>query len=172
MTACLYYSCLSLKPEMHLSGFQKEKKNLQKPTTKKIWHLDIKVYWFFSVRASLSGGTTRSGSKERWGSAGEDLDFSWGMGCDGGLFSENSCCWMETAQYSCSWWKGTWRNDTTSCFVFLQDNFFCGVVLYILTGRQSPLTLWKPWGFRSWQSANLKTLIKAFSCFTVLRSWT
>lgn len=64
MTACLYYSSLLLKPEMHLSGFQKEKNpQAQKTSGMPI----IKVYWFFSVRASLSGGTTRSERKERRG---------------------------------------------------------------------------------------------------------
>lgn len=40
--------------------------------------------------------------------------------------------------------------NTTSCFVFLQDYFFCAIVLYTLTGKQSPLTPWKFWGFRYW----------------------
>lgn len=68
MTACLYYSSLSLKPEMHLSGFQEEKKNPQKPHNRKTsGMLIIKVYWFFSIRTSLSGGTTRSERKEKRG---------------------------------------------------------------------------------------------------------
>lgn len=76
MTACLYYLSLSLKPEIHLSGFQKEKKSTKTPQPKKpSGMLIIKVYWFFSVRASLSGDTTRSESKERGGEV--PLEKSW-----------------------------------------------------------------------------------------------
>lgn len=73
---------------MHLSGFQKEKIHTKKPTApspESSGMLIIKAYWFFSVRASLSGGTTRSESKERRGEVPLEKTSIFFSGGEGGL---------------------------------------------------------------------------------------